>query len=73
MSYVNRVIDDRYWHLPSEDYIRETQGLAEGVKIIISQLDLAPRSLPWFWCHGVFPLLSIPIHMSVGKYVFVKN
>ena len=59
--------------MPRENVIKETQGVAEGLEIIlIPQLNLLVRS---FICSGarrMFPVPSMPVQMSVGKPAFIK-
>lgn len=60
--------------MPPENFIKETQGLAEGLEIILSpQLNLLVRS---FICSGarrMFPVPSMPVQMSVGRCVSLKD
>ena len=69
MSYVNRVIGDRYWRLPyynrTENYNRETQSLVEGVKSYYFTVKFAIKVINLLWSGRIFPAPSIPIPLSV--------
>ena len=68
MSYVNRVIGDRYWRLPyynrTENYNRETQSLAEGVKSHLT-VKFVLKIINVLWC--LKDIFSALYHQSPSR------